>query len=69
MPGESRTLLGQLQNVLRRKHNSPHTEERYLYWVRQFIRFHAGWHPRLPTELSRREVQRLPASMTGVPRL
>ena len=47
MPGESPTLLGQMHNVLRRKHYSPHTEERYVYWVRHFIRFHGGRHPRM----------------------
>ncbi|WP_272423988.1 phage integrase N-terminal SAM-like domain-containing protein [Polyangium jinanense] len=29
-----------MQATLRRRHYSRRTEEAYLYWIRQFIRFH-----------------------------
>jgi integron integrase len=40
------TLVEALQNTLRRLHYSPRTEEAYVYWTREFIRFHNRRHPR-----------------------
>ncbi|HEX9565231.1 MAG TPA: integron integrase [Gemmatimonadaceae bacterium] len=40
------TLIGQLRRVIRLRHYSPRTETAYVSWVRQFVRFHAGRHPR-----------------------
>jgi integron integrase len=49
------TLLGRVRAVLRARHYSPRTEEAYTAWVRRFIRFSGGRHPR---DLGRREVAR-----------
>ncbi len=43
--GQVPPLLVQLQNVIRRKHYSHHTEQRYLHWARQYILFHRKRHP------------------------
>jgi integrase len=40
------TLLEAVQATIRRLHDSPRTEEAYLHWIRGFIRFHGGRHPR-----------------------
>jgi integron integrase len=40
------TLIEALQNTLRRLHYSPRTEEAYVHWTREFIRFHQRRHPR-----------------------
>ena len=40
------TLLEAAQTTLRRLHDSRRTEEAYLYWIREFIRFHHKQHPR-----------------------
>jgi len=40
------TLVEALQNTLRRLHYSPRTEEAYVYWTREFVRFHDRRHPR-----------------------
>ena len=40
------SLLGRLRERLRTRHYSQRTEEAYVKWVRQFIRFHGGRHPR-----------------------
>ncbi|MBI5517106.1 MAG: integron integrase [Deltaproteobacteria bacterium] len=40
------TLIEALQTTLRRLHYSPRTEEAYVYWTREFIRFHGRRHPR-----------------------
>ncbi len=40
------TLLEAVRNTLHRLHYSPRTEESYLHWIRAFIRFHDGRHPR-----------------------
>jgi integrase len=32
--------------TIRRLHYSPRTEEAYVHWIRQFIQFHSGKHPR-----------------------
>ncbi|MBL8078403.1 MAG: integron integrase [Anaerolineales bacterium] len=39
-------LLDQYRDTLRAKHYSRRTEETYLKWVRQYIRFHKMRHPR-----------------------
>lgn len=39
-------LLDQYRDALRAKHYSRRTEETYLKWVRQYIRFHKLRHPR-----------------------
>ncbi|WP_308789586.1 phage integrase N-terminal SAM-like domain-containing protein [Polyangium mundeleinium] len=40
------TRLEAAQATLRRLHDSRRTEEAYLYWIREFIRFHHKQHPR-----------------------
>ena len=39
-------LSDKMREVLRLKHYSLRTEEAYLGWVRRFVRFHGGRHPR-----------------------
>lgn len=39
-------LLDVVRRQIRLRHYSPRTEEAYLGWVRRFIRFHGGRHPR-----------------------
>ena len=56
MPGPGagpRTVIGALRQALRLRHYSRRTEKAYVQWVRRFIRFHEGRHPR---ELAEREV-------------
>jgi len=48
------TLLEKVHEVLRLKHYSPKTEESYLHWIRQFLRYHKLRHPR---ELGAKEVE------------
>jgi integrase len=48
------TLLGELARVLRTRHYSPRTEDAYAAWVRRFVRYHGGRHPRT---LGEREVE------------
>ena len=40
------TLFEAVRNTIRRLHYSSSTEEAYLQWIRAFIRFHGGRHPR-----------------------
>ncbi len=40
------TLFEAVSITLRRLHYSPRTEESYLRWVREFVRFHHRRHPR-----------------------
>lgn len=40
------TLFEAVTATIRRLHYSPRTEEAYLRWVREFIRFHNRRHPR-----------------------
>jgi integron integrase len=40
------TLLDAVRSTLRRLRSSPRTQEASLHWIRQFIRFHNGKHPR-----------------------
>ncbi len=54
MPTTPRTLLGVLDEVIRRKHYSPRTGEAYRYWTRRYVRFHGGRHPR---EMDVKEVE------------
>ena len=46
-PGAGPVMLSEaVRAVLRRMHYSPRTEEAYLHWVREFVRFHGRRHPR-----------------------
>ncbi|MFO0762654.1 MAG: site-specific integrase [Byssovorax sp.] len=40
------TLLDAVRSTFRRLHDSSRTEEAYLHWLRELIRFHRGLHPR-----------------------
>lgn len=40
------TLIEAVCNTIRRLHYSPRTEEAYIHWIREFIRFHHRRHPR-----------------------
>ena len=40
------TLIEATRATFRRLHDSPRTEEAYLHWIRELIRFHEGRHPR-----------------------
>lgn len=40
------TLIEAVRATIRRLHYSPRTEEAYVHWIRQFLRFHPGRHPR-----------------------
>ena len=40
------TLLEAISGTIRRLHDSPRTEEAYLHWIRAFVAFHGGRHPR-----------------------
>jgi integron integrase len=40
------TLFEAIHATLRRLHYSPRTEEAYVHWIRELIRFHDGRHPR-----------------------
>jgi integron integrase len=42
----STRLLDQLREAIRYRHYSLKTEKAYVYWVRQFVRFHGLRHPR-----------------------
>jgi len=44
MPGPR--LLDVARERLRAAHYSPRTENAYLHWIRRFVRFHRGRHPR-----------------------
>jgi hypothetical protein len=39
-------LIEAARATIRRIHLSPRTEEAYLHWIRAFITFHRGRHPR-----------------------
>lgn len=41
-----RMLSDAMREVIRAKHYSYSTEKTYLYWLKEFIRFHKGKHPR-----------------------
>lgn len=40
------SLLRELRRVLRVRHYSHRTEQAYVSWVKRFVRFHGGRHPR-----------------------
>ena len=40
------TLIEAVRQAMRRHHYSPRTEEAYVHWTRQFVRFHGRRHPR-----------------------
>jgi Phage integrase, N-terminal SAM-like domain len=44
--GQPLTLLQAVRAAIRRKHYSYRTEKCYLFWVRQFLRYHGRRHPR-----------------------
>jgi integron integrase len=48
-----RSLVGEARRVLRLRHYSIRTEEAYVHWIRRFIRFSGGRHPR---EMGQQEV-------------
>lgn len=48
------TLLEKTREVLRLKHYSHRTEESYLHWIKQLIRFYKPRHPR---ELGSAEIE------------
>ena len=54
MSSRKPNLLDQVRNAIRRKHYSPHTETRYVYWVRDFVLFHGKRHPR---RFGKREIE------------
>jgi len=45
MAERKRKLLDQVRDVIRLKHYSIRTEETYVMWMPQFIRFHKNRHP------------------------
>lgn len=51
----SRTLLGEVQRVLRTRRYSPRTERAYVGWIRRYLRFHGLRHPR---DLGQEDVSR-----------
>ncbi len=59
-PGRAPTLLGRAREVARLKHYSRRTEKSYLSWIRRYIRFRRGRHPR---ELGEADVS---AFLTGL---
>ena len=40
------TLLGRLREQIRYQHHSQRTEQAYVHWVRRFVRWSGGRHPR-----------------------
>ena len=40
------TLIEAVRSTIRRLHCSPRTEEAYVHWIRELIRFHGQRHPR-----------------------
>jgi len=38
-------LLGEMRDIIRRKHYSIRTEQAYLDWARRYILFHGKTHP------------------------
>jgi integron integrase len=41
------TLIGQLTRTLKLRHYSVRTTDAYVSWIRRFVRFHGGRHPRV----------------------
>lgn len=61
-PPPTRTLFGALRDRLRTKHYSPRTAEAYEHWVRRYVRFHGGRHPR---DLDTRELRDFLSHLAG----
>ena len=47
-------LLDQVRVVLRKRHYNHRTEEAYVGWIRQYIRYHGIRHPR---EMGKEEIE------------
>jgi integron integrase len=43
---QSKKLLDQVRDAIRRRHYSPRTEDSYVHWIKRFILFHNKQHPR-----------------------
>src|SRR6185369_4476184 len=61
-PPPRRMLSDVVRETLRAGHYSRRTEEAYLGWVRRFVRFHKGRHPR---ELGEGEVTAFLEDLAG----
>jgi hypothetical protein len=44
--GKPKSLLHEIRAVIRFKHYCLRTEEAYVDWIKRFLRFHPGRHPR-----------------------
>ncbi len=60
MKNNSPALLDKVRETLRLKHYSSNTEESYLHWIRQLLRY---YHLRHPRELSAQEVEAFLANL------
>lgn len=49
-----KTLLQVVQERIRLRHLSYHTEKHYIHWIRRFVRFH---HKRHPKDMGEREIE------------
>ena len=58
--GTSPSLRDVVRRVMRTRHMSPRTEKAYLGWIRRFLRFHRGRHPR---DMGRSEVEAFLSSL------
>jgi integron integrase len=54
MTQQSKKLLDQVRDAIRRKHYAYRTEESYVSWIRQYILFHKKRHPK---EMSAPEIE------------
>ena len=45
MPQQSKKLLDQIRDAIRRKHYAYRTEKSYVSWIKRFILFHDKRHP------------------------
>ncbi|MFT4101067.1 MAG: integron integrase [Burkholderiaceae bacterium] len=61
-PARPRGLLGALRAQIRYRHYSLRTEQAYVYWSRQFIRWAGGQHPRA---LGQADVERFLSDLTN----
>ena len=55
-------LYDRVVEVLRTRHYSRRTEEAYLHWIRRFLLFHTGAHPR---KLAQSDVNRFLTHLEG----
>lgn len=55
-------LIATVERCIKLKHYSPRTSEAYTHWVRRFVAFHGGRHPR---ELDERHVQAFLSDLAG----